>query len=219
MSEKLETRVTIGSEDFPVRFSYAYFFEARESDDEDEDTGEKKKFFSTMVLIPKEDKAIIAKINKVVQSIVDEKFKGKTANLKLPLRDGDEEFEEKGDYLKGHYFFNCKSKRRPDVVGTEKVTAEDVAQWDEDNELESDQFKAKNRPKVGELVRLTKDDFKSGDYGRVAVRFYYFENETKGVAVSLEKNVQKLKDGEALGGVSVSAEADFDDDMEEGFAD
>ncbi len=32
-------------------------------------------------------------------------------------------------------------------------------------------------------------------------------------------DVQKLKDGEALGGVSVSAETDFDDDMEEGFAD
>lgn len=193
MSEKLETRITIGSEDFPVRFSYAYFFEARESDDEDEDTGEKKKFFSTMVLIPKDDKAVIAKINKLVQALVDDKFKGKSANLKLPLRDGDQEYEEKGDYLKGHYFFNCKSKVKPGVVGTET------------NDL------------TGKLEPLGPDEIKSGDYGRIAVNFYSYEGKkAKGVAVGLG-NVQKLKDGESLGN-SRSADEDFGA-LSKGFAD
>lgn len=193
MSEKLETRITIGSEDFPVRFSYAYLFEARESDDADEDTGEKKKFFSTMVLIPKEDKAAIAKINNIVNAIVAEKFKGKTANLKLPLRDGDEEFDEKGDYVKGHFFFNCKSKVKPGVVGTEV------------NDL------------TNKLEPLSPDEFKSGDFGRISVNFYSYEGKkSKGVAVGLG-NVQKLKDGESLGS-SRSADEDFGA-LAKGFAD
>jgi len=217
------TRIIVGSKKFPVRFSYAWFFDPKIDEKKiDPKTEKPEETYGCMVIIPKNDPDVEKAIKAAVRAAADTKIPGKNipSMWSLPLRDGDEEWEEKkAEWLKGHWFFNCKSKRRPDVVGAEKVTAEDVAQWDEDNELESDKFKAKNRPKVGELVRLAKDDFKSGDYGRVAVRFYYFENETKGVAVSLEKNVQKLKDGEALGGVSVSAETDFDDDMEEGFAD
>lgn len=186
MTEKLNTRITIGSPKFPVRFSYAYVFEARESDDEVEAGQEKKKFFSTMVLIDKKDTATITAIKSLIGEVVKEKFNGKAATLKLPLRDGDEEWEEKGDYVKGHYFFNCKSKNRPSVVGTEK-----------------DEF-------TDRLSPLSENEFKSGDYGRVSVNFYdYIGKKAKGVAAGLG-NIQKLKDGEPLGSAR-SADDDFGD--------
>ena len=48
----------------------------------------------------------------------------------------------------------------------------------------------------------------SGCYGRVSVNFYAFNtNGNRGVAAGLG-NIQKLRDGEALGG-GVSAVADF----------
>jgi hypothetical protein len=50
------------------------------------------------------------------------------------------------------------------------------------------------------------------------VNFYYFENESKGIAVGLG-NVQKLKDGDPLGSGGGSADDDFDDDMAGGFSD
>ena len=51
----------------------------------------------------------------------------------------------------------------------------------------------------------------------MTVNFYYFENESKGVAVGLN-NVQKLADGEALGGNASNADDDFGD-LEDGFDD
>ena len=196
MAEKLDTRITLGSLKYPVRFSYAYVFEARESDDED-DEGNKKMFFSTMVLIDKRDTDTVSKFKSLVNEVVKADFQGKSANLKLPLRDGDEEADEKGDYVKGYYFFNCKSKKKPQVVGTEK------------NDL------------TGKLEPLGPGDepheFKSGDWGRVSVNLYsYVGKKAKGVAVGLG-NVQKLKDGEPLS-ASRSADADFGD-LDEGFED
>lgn len=183
MAEK--NNIVLGSLKYPVRFSYANFFEPRESDQMDDDGG-KKKFYSTMVIIDKRDTESIEKIRAAVKGVIAEKFGGKSAGLKNPLRDGDEEWESKGEYLKGHYFFNCKSKMKPSVVGTEK-----------------DEFS-------GNLRRLSADEIKSGDYGRVSVGFYGFDAKTsKGVGAGLN-NVQKLKDGASLGG-SHSADSDFGD--------
>lgn len=200
MAEKLDTRITLGSPKYPVRFSYAYVFEARESDDEDDDDGNKKMFYSTMVLIDKRDTDTVSKFKSNVNEVVKADFQGKSANLKLPLRDGDEEADEKGDYVKGYYFFNCKSKKKPQVVGTEK------------NDL------------TGKLEPIGPGDepfeFKSGDWGRVSVNLYSFGTKpgakSKGVAVGLG-NIQKLKDGEPLS-ASRSADADFGD-LDEGFGD
>ena len=199
MAEKLDTRITLGSLKYPVRFSYAYVFEARESDDED-DEGNKKMFFSTMVLIDKRDTDTVSKLKSLINEVIKAEFQGKSTNLKLPLRDGDEEADDKGDYVKGYYFFNCKSKKKPQVVGTEK------------NDL------------TGKLEPIgpgeEPDEFKSGDWGRVSVNLYAYGKEagskSKGVAVGLG-NVQKLKDGEPLS-ASRSADADFGD-LDEGFED
>ena len=65
--------------------------------------------------------------------------------------------------------------------------------------------------------RGTRPPGREQDYGRISVNFYYFENESKGIAVGLG-NIQKRKDGEALGGTRTTADDDFGD-LEDGFED
>lgn len=213
--------ITIGSAVNPVRFSYANFFVPKAGDEDkvDKKTGKPAEFYSCQVIIAKADKESVEKVNGAVNAAAKEKLGDKKipSMWKLPLRDGDEEWEEKGEHLKGCWFFNCKAKGKPSVVGTRKYTEEDVAQWDADNEHETAEYKARNRPKVGKLVKLSEEDFKSGDYGRISVDMYYFETESKGIAVGLG-NVQKLKDGDALGGSRTSADDDFGD-LADGFND
>ena len=58
---------------------------------------------------------------------------------------------------------------------------------------------------------LERSEVYSGVYGRASVSFYaYNSNGNKGIACSLN-NLQKIKDGEHLGG-KASAESDFGDD-------
>ena len=58
----------------------------------------------------------------------------------------------------------------------------------------------------------------SGCYGRAAINFYaYSRNGKKGISAGL-LSVQKLHDGDALGGARGSAD-DFDDDYNAGEAD
>jgi hypothetical protein len=215
------TRVKLGSPKFPVRFSYAFILEPKIDEKKiDKKTGKPEEKYSCMVMIPKDDPTAKDAIEAGIRAAADTKIPGKKipSSWSYPLRDGDEEADEKGEHMKGHWFFNCTAKRKPQLVGTGKWTEEDIAAWDEEHEMETSEFIKKNRPEIGTLKRLDKSQFKSGDYGRISVNFYYFENETKGIAVGLG-NVQKLKDGESLGGSSTSADDDFDDDMEEGFAD
>lgn len=191
---KLNTRITIGSNEFPVRFSYLNAHEAKEVEREDDD-GKKtiEKLFSTQVIIDKKDTATKAAIDKLVDAVAKDYFGGKVpALLKLPLRDGDLEADEKGDAVKGAWFFNCSSKHKPSVVGTAK-----------------DEF-------TGKLAALDASEIKSGDYGRISLNFFGFKGKQKGVAVGLG-NIQKLKDGEALGSQR-SADDDFGD-LEDGFND
>lgn len=215
-----ETTVIIGSPEYPVRFSYAHFHEPVPDEDKiDKKTGKPALFYSCQVIIDKKDKQSVAKINAAIAAAAAEKLGDKKipSMWKLPLRDGDEEYEEKGEHLKGCWFLNCKSKSKPSVVGTRKYAEPDLLAWDEDNEFASEDFKAKNRPVVGKLIPLTAEEIKSGDYGRISLNFYYFEVESKGIAAGLN-NVQKLKDGESLGGTRTSADQDFGD-LENGFAD
>ena len=187
MADKLDTRLTVGNPTNTVRFS---FLRAHVPEEVTNDDGVVSLKYSTMVIIPKKDVATIAAINTIVKGLVDEHFKGKTAMLKLPLRDGDE--EDKGDAVKGCWFFNCSSKMKPQVVGTEK------------NDL------------TGKLEPLGPDEIKSGDYGRISVNFFHFIGKSKGIGVGLG-NIQKLKDGESLGNQH-SADDDFAD-IAGGFAD
>lgn len=175
-----ETKVITGK----VRFSYVNIFKARAFQ-----TGQDEKY-SICLLIPKKDKATLQKIkdamNVAVQEGVASKWGGKKpANLKLPLRDGDEERAEEAEEYAGMYFLNANSNQKPGVI---------------------DMY-------TNEILDPT--EVYSGCWGRASINFFPFNsNGNKGVAVGLN-NIQKLGDGEALGGARASAEADFDDEYDD----
>ena len=65
---------------------------------------------------------------------------------------------------------------------------------------------------------LDRSEVYSGVYGRASVNFYAFNsNGNRGIACSLN-NLQKIRDGEHLGGKS-SAEEDFSTEEEDDFLD
>lgn len=174
------TKVVTGK----VRFSYAHVHQPHAITE-----GQDKKY-SVSILIPKKDKATIAKIKAAIDEAIEagksKKFGGKIPkNLKMPLRDGDEEREDDENYA-GHYFINASSKDKPQLVDSE----------------------------LNEIIE--KDEFYSGCYGRASVNFYAFDAQgNKGIACGLNR-LQKLEDGERLSGDSGSAEEDFgsdDDDI------
>jgi hypothetical protein len=107
----METKVITGK----VRFSYANVFEPTSIGE----TGPKK--YNVSILIDKNDTATINKINAAIEAAkvvgADKISKaGKILpNLKMPLRDGDEEKEDDSAYA-GHFFVNANSSRKPQIV-------------------------------------------------------------------------------------------------------
>lgn len=96
-----------------VRFSYAHVWEP------DSINGSEPKY-SVSILIPKSDKKTVNLINKAVEAAKEMgktgKFGGKVpANLKLPLRDGDEDRPDDEVYA-GCWFVNATSKNKPGIV-------------------------------------------------------------------------------------------------------
>ncbi|NBT76541.1 MAG: DUF2815 family protein [Betaproteobacteria bacterium] len=164
MSNAAPTKVVTGK----VRLSYVNIFTPRVGPS----GGDPK--YSVCVLIPKSDKATVDKVKAAVEAAKQAgtaTFGGKVpAGVKSPLRDGDTERE--GPEYKGHYFINCNSKQRPNVV--------DAA--------------------VNPI--LSQDEVYSGCYGRVSINFYaYNQSGNKGVGAGLQ-NVQKIADGDPLSGRS-----------------
>jgi hypothetical protein len=106
------TKVVTGK----VRFCYANVFEPTAMNE-----GDTPKY-NICVLIPKSDTATIDKIKKAIEA-AKEAGKAKLAdkngripaNLKLPLRDGDEERPDDPAF-EGHYFINANSMRQPSIV-------------------------------------------------------------------------------------------------------
>jgi len=155
-----------------VRMSYVNVFEMND-----------KGKYSVCLLIPKGDKDTLAKVKAAIESVKAEPKAATTwgskwlASFKSPLRDGDTERDlEKNPEYKGHYFINCNSGQKPDVV--------DAAL----NPI------------------LDKSEMYSGCFGRASVNFYPFSKDgNKGIAAGLN-NVQKLADGERLGGGSRAAD-------------
>ena len=176
----MSTKVVTGK----VRFSYVNIFKSR-AFQADQDAK-----FSICLLIPKEDKATLKKIKAAIDEAIQEgissKWNGKKpANVKLPLRDGDEERADEAPEYEGMMFLNANSTQKPGIV---------------------DKY-------LNEI--LDPDEVYSGCWGRASINFYPFSvNGNKGIGVGLN-NVQKLKDGEHLGAARASAESDFDDDFED----
>lgn len=169
------TRVVTGK----VRLSYANLFEPRAME------GQEPKY-SVSIIIPKEDKATVKAIQAAIEAAKEQdkgKWNGKIpANLKTPLRDGDEDRPDDEAYADS-YFVNANSTRKPEVVD-----------------------------RYGNF--LGDDDVYSGCYARVSLNFFgYNTSGNRGVGCGLG-NVQKLDDGERLGGGTTAAE-DFDFEEEE----
>ena len=163
-----------------VRFSYVNIFKSRSFRD-----GQDAKY-SICLLIPKDDKktvkAIKAAIEEAAQEGIASKWGGKRpANLKLPLRDGDEERADEAEEYEGMYFLNASSNQKPGIVDKDL------------NEI------------------LDPDEVYSGCWGRASINFYAFNTSgNKGIGAGLN-NIQKVKDGEHLGAARASAESDFGD--------
>jgi len=165
-----------------VRFSYLHVWEAVSIQE-----GQDKKY-SASLIIPKSDKATLAKINAAIAAAKEAgkaKFGGKIPpNLKIPLRDGDVERPEDDAYANA-YFVNASAKTKPGIVDAAVAPIMD------------------------------QDEMYSGCYGKASITFYAFNTSgNKGIACGLN-HLMKVKDGESLGGRS-SAEADFsmeDDDL------
>lgn len=146
--------------------------------------------YSVSVLIPKDDTETINAINAAVDAAIEEgiaKFGGKKPNkAAIKLPLRDGDVERDDEAYKGHYFLNANSITPPQIVD--------------------------------KAVRpiLDRNEVYSGVFARVSLSFYAFNsNGNKGVACGLG-NIQKIKDGEPLGGRSNAAD-DFttleDDDF------
>jgi hypothetical protein len=181
-NDNTSTKVITGK----VRLSYTHIFEPQSIDGGDEK-------YSTAILIPKSDKETLRKIKAAVDAAVElgkSKWGGKVpANLKRPLRDGDEERPDDEAY-KGHYFLNATSKNKPGVA---KPIGKD----------------ANGKTKFAEITDQT--EVYSGCYAKVSLNFYAFDAKgNRGVAAGLN-NVVKVQDGDFLGG-RASLNDDFSDE-------
>lgn len=139
--------------------------------------------YSMTVLVPKKDKATIAALRDARDTAIAKKWGDKPPKgLRDPLRDGDSPDEEKSSdpAYAGHYFFNTKSKDAPGIIDTDRM----------------------------ELTNA--GDFVSGDYCRVSLNAYAYDQKgNKGSAFGLN-NIQVLGRGEPLS-ARARAEDEFDD--------
>jgi hypothetical protein len=149
--------------------------------------------YSVSIIIPKSDAATLGKIKAAIQGAYDEgqgklKGNGKTVPPLASLKTPlrDGDAERPDDEAYANaYFINANSATAPGLVD-------------------------KDRNPI-----LERSEIYSGIYARFSINFYAFNsNGNRGVACGLN-NVQKLSDGEPLGGKS-RAEDDFADDYATG---
>lgn len=150
--------------------------------------------YSVSLIIPKSDTKTIAKIEAAIQAAYEEgeaKLKGNGRSVPalsvLKTPLRDGDAERPDDEAyKNSYFVNANSSTAPGIVDADK------------NPI------------------LERSEVYSGVYGRASVNFYAFNsNGNKGIACGLN-NLQKISDGEPLGGKS-RAEDDFDTEDEDDF--
>ena len=151
--------------------------------------GSKPKY-SVSLIIPKGDTKTIADINAAIDAAIQDgaaKFGGKIPNkAALKLPLRDGDIERDDEAYKGSYFVNANSTTAPEVV---------------DRSLQR---------------ILDRNEVYSGCYARVSINFYAFNsNGNRGVACGLG-NIQKVRDGEPLGG-KTSAADDFATDLDDDF--
>lgn len=170
-----------------TRWSYANVWEAKAME------GGKPKF-SVSLIIPKSDTVTVGKIKAAIEEAYRDgqsKLKGNAKSVPAlsTLRTPlrDGDLKRPDDPAYANaYFVNANSTTAPGVVDANR------------NEI------------------LDKSEVYSGCYGRASISFYAFNaNGNKGIACGLN-NLQKIKDGEPLGG-RASAESDFATEEDEDF--
>lgn len=146
--------------------------------------------YSTAILVAKNDKANMDKIKAAIEKAKkDDKLKG-ARKVDSPILDGDVEKPD-DKYYAGCYYFNAKaSENHPPKVVDRHV-----------NPI------------------MDQEEIYAGCICNVSLNFYaYAFNGHNGIGVGLG-NVQKVKDGERMGGGSSAAEDDFEDLGGEDFLD
>ena len=147
--------------------------------------------YSVSLIIPKSDKVTIQKIKVAIQAAYEEgesKLKGNGKSVPslsvLKTPLRDGDLERPDDEAyRNAYFVNANSATAPGIVDADRQQI------------------------------IDRSEVYSGVYGRASINFYAFNsNGNKGIACGLN-NLQKIRDGEPLGG-KASAESDFatDDD-------
>ena len=144
--------------------------------------------FSVSLLIPKKDTVTVNKIKAAIEAAYREgeaklKGNGKTVPPLTAIKTPlrDGDAERPDDpAYAGHYFVNANSATAPGIVDADCQPI------------------------------LTRSEVYSGVYGRASISFFAFNSSgNRGVACGLN-NLQKIRDGEPLGG-RASAESDFSD--------
>lgn len=163
-----------------VRLSYTYLDQPHS-----QNGGEPK--FSATILVPKYPADNRAKIDAAIRAAT-EKARAKygaafPAQPKVSVHDGDgvrpSDGQPFGPECKGHWVFTASNKQRPGVVD---INLQPI---------------------------LDSTAIYSGMYANVGVTFFgYNAPQNKGIGVALD-NVQKIADGEPLGGTRASADDDF----------
>lgn len=148
--------------------------------------------FSVSLIIPKSDEATVRKIKAAIDAAYHDgesklRGNGKAVPPLVAIKNllRDGDTERPDDLAyKNAYFVNANSATAPGVVDADC------------NPI------------------LTRSEVYSGVYGRASISFYAFNsNGNRGIACGLN-NLQKIRDGEPLGG-RASAESDFADDDED----
>jgi hypothetical protein len=145
--------------------------------------------YSVSLIIPKSDKKTLTKINRAIETVKKEgahKWGGKMP-VNLRMPLRDGDVDRADDEAYAKsYFINVSSNTRPGIVDENLNTIMDQS------------------------------EFYSGCYGRASIVFFaYNTNSSRGVSAALQ-NLQKLEDGEPLGGKS-RPEDDFATGVEEDF--
>lgn len=150
--------------------------------------------YSVSLIIPKSDKKTVEAIKAAIQAAYEEgesklKGNGKTVPALSILKTPlrDGDLERPDDEAyAGCYFVNANSASAPGIVDADRQPI------------------------------IDRSEVYSGVYGRASINFYAFNsNGNKGIACGLN-NLQKMKDGEPLGGKS-RAEDDFATEAEDDF--
>lgn len=170
-----------------TRWSYANVWDPKSID------GGKPKF-SVSLIIQKDDTATVDKIKAAIQAAYEEgqsklKGNGKSVPPLTSIKNPlrDGDIEKPDDEAyAGCYFVNANSSTAPGVVDADRQPI------------------------------IERSEVYSGVYGRASINFYAFNvNGNKGIACGLN-NLQKIRDGEPLGG-KASAESDFATDEDDDF--